>query len=128
MNYMIVADSKVDLFQKFGINSLLEVMFLAVLPEYGRQQIGMNLVKYSINLARDLKAGKNVENYLKYSEPLPQIISSLFTGRHSQAIGKKLGFEIIYSESFKNFSFNERNFAESVGDLDLQYHVAAINL
>jgi hypothetical protein len=125
MNYMIVADSKVDAFEMFKVDSLLEIMFLATLKEYGRRGIGMNLCKYSIDLARDLKNGKDVETYLSPGQPQPKLVTSLFTGRNTQAIGKKLQFQLIFEESFKNFSFNGRNFAEAVGDLDLNYQVVA---
>lgn len=128
MNYMIEADAKVDLFEKFGINSLLEIMFLAVLPEYGQKNIGLDLVNYSVKLARDLKSGKNVETYLTKEQPIPQIVSALWTGRYSQKIGIKTGFKIIFAESFKTFVFRGQNFCERVGDNDLQYHVAAVTI
>lgn len=125
MNYMIEADSKVDVFELFQIDSLLEIMFLATLKEYGRKGIGLNLCKYSVDLARDLKNGKYVEVYLTQGQPRPRLATSLWTGRNTQVIGAKLGFEVIYKESFTKFSFNGKNFAESNGDLDLEYHVAA---
>lgn len=128
MNYMIGADAKVDLFEKFGINSLLEIMFLAVLPKYGQKNIGLNLVKYSVELAIGLKSGKNFKTYLTNDEPIPQIVSALWTNRYSQKIGIKTGFKIIFADSFKTFTFRGRNFAERVGDLDLQYHVAAVEI
>lgn len=128
MNYMIVADSKVDLFEKFDITALFEIMFLAVLPEYGRKDIGLNLVKYSVQLAKDLKAGKNVKTFLANNEPLPKIVSALWTGRNSQKIGRKLGFEVIFAESFKEFTFRGRNFADRVDDPEIEYHLAALEI
>ena len=110
MNYMIAADAKVDLFEKFQVDSLFEIMFLAVLREYGRQGIGSELCKYSIENAK--------KNGLK-------VVSSLFTGRYTHAIGKKLGFDVIFEESFNNYSFNGKTFAERNGDPDLAYHLAA---
>lgn len=128
MNYMVVADSKVDLFEKFGIISLFEIMFLAVLPEYGRKDIGLNLVKYSVNLARELKSGKNVKTFLVNDEPIPKIVSALWTGRNSQIIGNKVGFKVIFAESFKTFTFRGRNFADRVGDDDLQYQLVGLEI
>ena len=125
MNYMIVADSKVDIFEHFGVTSLLEIMFLATLKEYGAKNIGLNLCKYSVELAEDLKSGIDVEKFLFEGEPTPQLVSALWTGRNSQSIGSKLGFEVVYQESYKNFTFNGKSFAERVGDLDLVYHVAS---
>ncbi|CAG9806245.1 unnamed protein product [Chironomus riparius] len=113
MNFMIAADAKVDLFEKFNVDSLFEIMFLAVLKEYGRQGIGYELCKYSIDNAKN--------NDLK-------LISSLFTGRNTHAIGRKLGFEVVFEESFNNYSFNGKTFAERCCDPELTYHLAAKSL
>lgn len=110
MNYMIIADSKVDLFEKFQVNSLFEIMFLAVLKEYGRQGIGYELCKYSI------------ENAKKFNLKL---VSALWTGKNTQVIGNKLGFNVVHEESFNNFSFNGQTFAERNGNPELVYHLAA---
>jgi len=125
MNYMIVADSKVDIFELFQVESLLEIMFLAVLKDHGQKGIGLNLCKYSVELGCDLKSGKDLKEYLNDGQSAPQLVSALWTGRHSQSIGAKLGFEVVFQESFSKFSFNGKTFAERVGDLDLLYHVAA---
>lgn len=128
MNYMIVADSKIDLFEHFQVDSLLEIMFLAVLEEYGRKGIGFNLFKHSVELGQDLKRGKDLEKYLSSCDPCPQIVSSLLTGIGSQKVAAKLELEILYQEPFANFSFNGKSFAERVGDPSLVYHLAAKRL
>ena len=124
MNYMIEADSRIDIFEKFGVNSVLEIMFLAVLNDYNGKGIGCELVKYSVELAEDIKSGKDREKYLGSGEPAPQLVAALWTGRGTQAIGKKLGFEVIFKETFAHFSFEGKNFAERVKDLSLEHHVA----
>lgn len=118
---MIVADSKVDIFDRFKVDSLLEIMFLAVLKDYGRKGIGYELCKYSVALAHDLKQGR----LLLPGQSRPQLVSALWTGRSSQSIGAKLGFEVVFQESFSAFSFRGKTFSERVKDLNLMYHVAA---
>lgn len=110
MNYMIEADSRVDVFEKFKISSLLEIMFLAVLREYGRQGIGYQLCRYSLEVA---------------SQHNLNLVCALFTGKNTQVIGKKLGFETVFEESFKNFTFDGETFAERNGDVNLVYHLSA---
>jgi ribosomal protein S18 acetylase RimI-like enzyme len=110
---MIEADSRVDIFDRFGVSSLMEIMFLAVLKKYGRQGIGFELCRHSVDIARNLK------------HPL---ISALWTGINTQVIGKKLGFEVVYEESFSKFSFNGKTFTERVNNPYLTYHVAAKSL
>lgn len=125
---MITADSKVDVFEYYQVDSLLEIMFLAVLREYGRKGIGLNLCKYSVELGQQLKAGVDIAKYLPNNEPRPQLVTALWTGKNTQHIGEKLKFEVIYQEPFSNFHFNGKSFAERVGDLSLVYHVAAKRL
>lgn len=125
MNYMIVADSRVNIFETFKIDVLFEIMFLAVLKEYGRQGIGLTLCKYSVDLASDLKNGKDVEKFLSPGEPQPQLVTSLMTGLNTQVIAEKLGFEVIFQEPFANFSFNGKPFSERVDEPNLVYQLVA---
>lgn len=128
MDFMLIADAKVDLFDYFKADCLFEITFLSVLKTYGGKGIGLNLVKHSLEIATNLKNGKDVDKYLKNGGPLPQFASSLFTGRHSQAIGKKLGFEVVFEDSFSNYSYKGKTYSESVGEPTLTYHVAAKRL
>lgn len=125
---MIMADSRVDAFEKFNVDALLEVMFLATLKEYRGHGIGLQLVKHSVELAAQLKAGINCDLYLAPGEPAPKIVAALMTVRPTQIIAKKLNFEVIFSEPFSIYSFRGRNFAESVGDLTLESEVVVMRL
>lgn len=124
MDFMITADSKVDFFEHYQINSLFEIMFLAVLREYGRKEIGLTLCKYSLEVAQSLKNARDVEMYLKNNEPLPQIATSLFTGRNTQIIGEKLGFDVMFQEPFSNYSFNGKTYSERICDPNAVYQLA----
>lgn len=128
MDFMISADSKVNFFEHYQIDSLFEIMFLAVLREYGRKGIGLNLCKYSLEVAQSLKNGKDVETYLKHNEPLPQIATSLFTGRNTQVIGEKLGFDVVFQEPYSKFPFNGKTYSERIGDPTAVYQVAVKKL
>lgn len=81
-----------------------------MLKEYGRNGIGLELCRHSIDVAQ--------KNGLK-------LVTSLFTGRNTQVIGRKLDFQLVFEESFNNFSFNGSTFAERNNDPSLTYHVAA---
>lgn len=119
MSYMIEMDSKVDCFEHYKVNSLLEIMFLATLPEYMRRGIGYYLCEYSIELAKRLKSGQDLEKYpAEVQKNPPQIVTALFTSINSQKIGWKLGFTTLHQESHKNFSFQGKTYAERIGDPD----------
>lgn len=124
MDYMIVADSRVDIYSRFRVDVVMEIMFLAVLREYEGKGIGVNLCKHSVEMAKNLKHGKDLEKFLSPGVAPPQLVVALWTGRGSQSIGRKLGFEIVFQEPFSNFSFRGKTFSERVGDLSLLHHVA----
>lgn len=125
MDYMIVADSRVDIFSRYNVEDLMEIMFLAVLREYEGKGIGINLCKYSVELAKNLKQGKELEKFLSPGVNPPQLVVALWTGRSSQKIGHKLGFEVVFQEPFSNFTFRGKTFSERVGDPSLVHHVTA---
>ena len=101
-------DSKVDIFKEFDVDCLLEIMFLAVHPNFGKRGLGVKLVDCAINLAKDLKDGKLQDilpDNLKGRKP--RLVSAVFTSKYSQSVGNKMGFknlsEVPYSEfQFKN--------------------------
>jgi len=128
MDFMITADSKVNFFERYQIDSLFEIMFLAVLGEYGRKGIGLNLCKYSLEVAQSLKNGKDAEMYLRNNEPPPQIATSLFTGRNTHVIGEKLGFDVVFQEPLINYSFNGKTYSERIGDPNAVCQVAVKKL
>lgn len=125
---MITADSRVDAFEKFNVDALLEVMFLATLKDFRGHGIGFQLVKHSVELAAQLKAGIDCDQYLAPGEPTPKIVAALMTGRETQKIAKKLNFKVIFAEPFSNYTFRGRNFAERVGDLTLGSEVVVARL
>uniref|UniRef100_A0A8W7PNJ7 N-acetyltransferase domain-containing protein n=1 Tax=Anopheles coluzzii TaxID=1518534 RepID=A0A8W7PNJ7_ANOCL len=58
MQYMITMDAKVNLFERFRVDCLLEIMFLATLPSYAGHGIATRLVEESVQLAKQLKCGQ----------------------------------------------------------------------
>ncbi|CAO1411663.1 unnamed protein product [Diamesa serratosioi] len=129
MNYMINVDSKVNIFERYDVTALLEIMFLAVLPEYGRRGIGLNLCKFSVDLARELKLGKNQEMLSPEQRlNLPQLVSAIWTAKNSQKIGGKLGFECLHVDFHKNHTFNDKTYADRLGDASAVAVLAAKRL
>ncbi|XP_055608261.1 uncharacterized protein LOC129755669 [Uranotaenia lowii] len=116
MNYMITMDSKVNLFEKFNIDCLLEIMFLATLPEYEGKGIASKLVNCSVDFAKLLKAGQATE-YLPEDErhKRPMLVSALFTSRISQRVGAKTGFTQINEVPYDEFVFRGKSFTERIG-------------
>lgn len=119
VQYMRDADAICDLFELCNVDCLLELMFLATLPEYGGKGIATNLCQLSLDLVQELKKGQNVKRSLDGTElplePVPQIVAALFTSFISQKIGRKLNFTIAVTESYDNFYHEGVPFSKVIG-------------
>lgn len=117
---MIDVDAIVDLFEHCKVDSLLEVMFLGILPEFRKRGIGKKLCEISMRVAKSLKNGENVKQALEIGktlplEPAPQIVSALFTSPTSQKIGRALNWEIAARTSYEDHFHEGRSYASVLG-------------
>ncbi|XP_062565868.1 uncharacterized protein LOC134228101 [Armigeres subalbatus] len=116
MQYMITMDGKVNLFEKFNIDCLFEIMFLATLPEFEGKGIGSALVSCSIELAKLLKDGQATENLPDDSKhKRPKLVSALFTSKISQRVGMKNHFEAINEVPHAEFVFRGKTYTDRIG-------------
>ncbi|XP_052902169.1 uncharacterized protein LOC128309745 [Anopheles moucheti] len=121
LDYMIAMDAKVNLFEMYNVNCVLDIMYLATLPNYAGHGIATRLVEESIQLAKDLKTGKIV---LNSNIPNPQLVSALFSSRISQRVGEKIGFQFIKEVPHSEFIFRGKTFADRVGPLHPSSQIA----
>jgi hypothetical protein len=118
MQFMIDVDSKIDIFETCKVDCLLEVMFLGILPDYGKLGIGSKLVENSLRLAKCMKNGEAfAELSPNYSASRPQTVSAILTSNFSQTIGRNLGFETLAEVLYTDCVFNGKTYAERIGSL-----------
>lgn len=120
MQYMITMDAKVNLFERFNVTCLLEIMFLATLPDFEGRGIGSRLVAESVRLAQQLRSGEAVETGESNSSAAntakkPQLVSAQFTSRFSQRVGEKNGFTVVNQVPHSEFVFKGKTYAERIG-------------
>ncbi|XP_053659745.1 uncharacterized protein LOC128708789 [Anopheles marshallii] len=118
MQYMITMDAKVNLFERFNVRCLLEIMFLATLPNYEGHGVGTRLVAESVRLAEELKSGKAVpaaSGESSVAHDKPQLVSALFTSRISQRVGEKVGFTVINQVPHSEFVYKGRTYSDRIG-------------
>lgn len=102
IRYILELDARVDMFAIHKTDVLLEVMFLGVHPEYTRRSIGLKLVEFSLQLGRDLKAGKHLDRLPEGLRSAARRLggaTALYASNYSKAIGEKLGF-VLHDEMF----------------------------
>lgn len=116
MNYMIEMDSKVNVFEKYKIDCLVELMFIGVIPRYEKRGIGTKLCEVAVMIASGLKEGKYTEFlYEHIKDKRPQLITALWTSRFSQKVGKNLNFTPLHEESYEYFTYEGQTFASKIG-------------
>lgn len=119
VNFMDQVDVECNLFELCKVDCILELMFLAVLPEYRKQQIGNTLTNLTIEAAKTLRSGINCKRSITEEdltlEPVPKVVSSIFTSLVTQHIGQKFGFTVAKAISYENFVFNGKKFSERIG-------------
>lgn len=124
LQYMIAMDAKVNLFERYNISCLLEIMYLSTLPNYAGYGIATLLVEQSVRLAEKLKNATEVAIFNHTNSHLtqlrnpkrPQIVSALFSSKISQRIGEKVGFTFVMEVQHSEFVFKDKTFAERVPD------------
>ncbi|KAJ6647032.1 hypothetical protein Bhyg_02250 [Pseudolycoriella hygida] len=116
---MIDCDNDFDLFTQYKIDSLLELMFLGVMPAHCRKSIGKTLCDYTIKLTQELKNGNCLDllpNELQSARPT--IVTSLFASKVSQSIGRSLGFEFFKRFPYTDIWFDGKSLADRIGTDD----------
>ncbi|KAK9294948.1 hypothetical protein QLX08_010590 [Tetragonisca angustula] len=124
VDFIINMDARINLFKHYNTDCILEIMFLATLPNYQKRRIGELLVSTSIEVAKELKKGNTVktpvtindDNKIHNLEGLPNLVSALMTSNYSQKIAAKCGFENLASISFEEFEFKGKTFNERIGN------------
>lgn len=126
---MKTADEACDLFEHCGVDCLLELMFLGVLPEYWNRHFGEELTNVTVEVASRLSLGENVkvsvDNSVLSVNPVPKLVAALFTSPRSQRVGDKCKFEVATRISYENFHNHGKTFAsvldEGIKDITLSF-------
>lgn len=125
---MIEADSRSNIFEKYGADAVFEMMFTSVLPEYNKHGIGMRLGKYSQELACQLKNGIDCEKYLEPGVPAPTIITAIATMPTTQKFCKLMNGDVLVHQTMSDFSPKMKKFVDNLDDPSTVYEVFAQRL
>ncbi|XP_026316899.1 uncharacterized protein LOC113228000 [Hyposmocoma kahamanoa] len=141
INFMADVDGRCNLFEKYGVDCSLELMFLATLREFRDKKLGSILCKMSIELAKKLKNGPVSKMTIQDLGPkycnmpsravttkYPKMCQVIWTSEISQRIGRNLGFEVVIKEPLSKFVYKGKTFAERIGDDSLCCEVAVLLL
>ncbi|CAH4028784.1 uncharacterized protein LOC123709766 [Pieris brassicae] len=141
IHFMANVDSRCNLFEKYGVDCSLEIMFLATLSEHRHKHLATHLCSISIELAKKFRHGPqaplSVEdlgpNYsmLVPRKPIttyPKICQAIWTSEGSQKVGKALKFTVHLTVPLSEFVFDGNTYSERIGNESAFCEVAAIAL
>ncbi|XP_070157794.1 uncharacterized protein [Polyergus mexicanus] len=122
VDFMINVDSKINLFKHYNVSCILELMFLATHPAYGKRRIGELLIMSSLELGKELRRGKNVRtpvtihgnDELTNVDKKPTLASAIMSSKYSQRITVKLHFDQLMEISYDKFEFDGKKFNEKI--------------
>ncbi|CAK1556154.1 unnamed protein product [Leptosia nina] len=141
IQFMANVDSRCNLFEKYGVDCSLEIMFLATLREHRGLHLARHLCKISIELAKKIRHGPIAPITVqdlgpKYSmlvvrKPIasyPKICQAIWTSAGSQKVGKALKFTVHLTVPLSEFVFDGKTYSERIGNESALCEVAAIAL
>ncbi|XP_011068339.1 PREDICTED: uncharacterized protein LOC105154479 [Acromyrmex echinatior] len=122
VDFMIDVDSRTNLFKHYYVNCILEIMFLATLPNYGKRRIGEMLVASSLELGKELRSSKNVRipitihgsNKVTNANAVPTLVSAIMTSNYSYLIAMKLHFDQLLKVSYDEYEYNGKKYSERI--------------
>lgn len=112
-----------DVFAHYGVNCILEHMFLATLTEYYGRGVGRRLVQTTEEVANALARGEDVIAPLQESTnpwknrslPRVQAVMAIFTSTISQKIGTSLGWEQLAIVNHDELFFEGEPYSLRIG-------------
>ena len=111
-------EEKVDIFEHYGITTIMDLMFLVTHHEYYGQGIGWGLMAATKEIARALNRGEDVAVPISYESypwknktpPKVQAVIGLATSPVSQKIAESLGGEQICIVKYDQVFYNGKSY------------------
>ncbi|XP_018302510.1 uncharacterized protein [Mycetomoellerius zeteki] len=122
VDFMIDVDSRTNLFKHYNVNCILEIMFLATLPNYGKRRIGEMLIASSLEIGKELRCSKNVRipitiqgsNIVTNANAVPALASAIMTSNYSYQIAMKLHFDQLLDVPYDEYEYNGKKYSERI--------------
>lgn len=91
------------------------MVFMSTLPEWHHKGLGRALMKYSFNLARELKDGHVLEGMdVKLISKYPQAVTGIFSSKFTQKIAHTEGFKTVFKKPYSEFSYEGKTYNQRI--------------
>ncbi|XP_011179093.2 uncharacterized protein LOC105210064 [Zeugodacus cucurbitae] len=118
MDFMIDINSARDVYKLYNIDTVLELMFLSTLQDWGKRGIATELVRYTVELTRELSQGIGIDEVHPALRALrPKAVTAIYTSKFSQKAGRTTGFTVINTVPYTKMSYNGKTFDQRVNPI-----------
>ncbi|XP_057318396.1 uncharacterized protein LOC130663283 [Microplitis mediator] len=120
----IDVESRVDLFQRYNADCIMEMTFISVRQDHRQKGIAKLLVSSSLELGKKLLKGIPVKTSVDIDgvsianvDDIPNLAAATMTSTYSQKVADKLGFVKVIEVSFNELIFEGVPLSERIGDV-----------
>ncbi|KAI4480566.1 hypothetical protein M0804_010119 [Polistes exclamans] len=111
-------ESKVNIFEKYDTDAILEMFYIATDTKYRRRGIGLGLTKSSFALGKMLQKGEikkvSMGGQIVLENAIPNIAIAIYSSNYSIRIGEKLGGECLAELLYEDYTFNGKKMSERI--------------
>ncbi|XP_014611834.1 PREDICTED: uncharacterized protein LOC106791019 isoform X1 [Polistes canadensis] len=111
-------ESKVNIFEKYDTDAILEMFYIATDKKYRRRGIGLGLTKSSFALGKMLQKGEikkvSMGGEIVLENAIPNIAIAIYSSNYSIRIGEKLRGECLAELLYEDYTFNGKKMSERI--------------
>lgn len=107
INFRLATDKFINLFENFNTECFFECVYLATLPDFRGRRVAHHLVQCSVELAKEIAAGKYPETMIDdFHGKIPKIVYGSWSSKYSAKIAENLGFVVVKATAFSDVKVN----------------------
>nr|KAF7427135.1 hypothetical protein H0235_006829 [Vespula pensylvanica] len=121
INFLNNVESKVNIFEKYNVDAMMEMFYLGTDTKYRGRGIGKILTECTLKLGKMLQNGeiKKVsmvtDETIVLEAAIPKVVIAVYTSNYSIRIGEKLNGEFLVNVFYEDFIINGKKMSERIG-------------
>ncbi|XP_035722275.1 uncharacterized protein LOC118441672 [Vespa mandarinia] len=120
INFLDKVESKVNIFEKYNVDAILEMFYLGTDTKYRGRGIGMLLTECTLKLGKMLQNGEIKKVSMVANErivleaAIPKVAIAVYTSNYSIRIAEKLNGEFLANAFYEDFIINGKKMSERI--------------
>lgn len=114
-------ESRVDIFQKYNVQSAMEIFYIGTHPRCQSRGIGLEITGKSLEVARGLRAKKLrqicIADKIVNEHVRPEVAFAVAASIYSQRIMEKLDFEILAETQYEDYVRDGKKMSDRINQM-----------